>query len=66
MTAERVFATQAGRADEHAVMFRVSDVLLTHDGEWSQPVQFKFSALPDGTFDLLMRTIDLEGSPFDA
>jgi hypothetical protein len=65
MSAERVFAVSAGRSEPAAVMFRVSDVILATDlAEWSQPVQFKFVLLPDGTYDLLLRTVDLEGNPF--
>ena len=64
---QAVFASQAGRSEQDVVMFRVGESFLVQaaDEEWSQPVQFRFHALDDGTFELLIRSVELPGMPFD-
>lgn len=57
-----VLASTIGPVDQREITFKVSDFFLVRLGdpvepEWSEPVQFRFEQQPDGSWDMVLRTV---------
>lgn len=53
-------ATEIAMEDPHTIVFRAC-IELAHDNlkQWSSPVQWKFTQNTDGTYDVILRNVNL-------
>jgi hypothetical protein len=56
--ARAVLAREVMKSDPHTRTFLVSETFLEdYDGDWSEPVQFRFEMTDAGVLDLVIRTV---------